>query len=84
MNLPLHSNDVVHKVRVLQCIDQVVVKGWPYDLQPSVLRFSHGLFIHSFAVQPSTDGTSDDTIGAVSLSTKGKKQPPDYKKFRDC
>ena len=25
MNLPLHSNDVVHKVRVLQCIDQVTM-----------------------------------------------------------
>ena len=33
-------------------------------------------------VLPSTDGTSDDTIGVVSLSTKGKTQPPDYNKFR--
>ena len=32
-------------------------------------------------VLPSTDGTSDDTVGAVSLSTKGKNQPPDYDKF---
>ena len=34
-------------------------------------------------VLPSTDGTSGDTIGAVTLHTKGRKQPPDYNKFRE-
>ena len=34
-------------------------------------------------VLPSTDRTSDDTVGAVSLSTKGKTQPPNYNKFRE-
>ena len=33
-------------------------------------------------ILPSTDGTSGDTVGAVTLHTKGKKQPPDYATFR--
>ena len=34
-------------------------------------------------VLPSTDGTSGDTVGVITLSTKGKKQPPDYEQFRE-
>ena len=35
-------------------------------------------------VLPSTDGTSGDTVGAVTLHTNGKKQPPDYETFWEC
>ena len=35
-------------------------------------------------VLPYTDGTSGDTVGTtLTLSTKGKKQPPDYDDFQE-
>ena len=47
----------------------------PWD--PSSLEVPDKLILHS------TDGTSGDTVGAVTLHTKDKKQPPNYKTFRE-
>ena len=46
----------------------------PWD--PSSLEVSDKLIL------PSMDGTSDDTVGAITLLTKGKKQNPDYDTFQ--
>ena len=48
----------------------------PWD--PSSLEVPDELIL------PSTDRTSGDTVGAITLHTKGKKQPPDYATFWEC
>ena len=51
LGLFLLSDNIVHKVWILQCADKVTIGWCPRNLQTSVLRLSHKLVIHGFAVQ---------------------------------
>ena len=76
LGLFLHSENIVHEVWILQCVDKVTIGWCPRNLQTSVLRLSHGLVIHGFAIQavtdeivlPFTDGTLDDTIRSATMT----------------